>query len=137
MDTRTASMLFGVVFLLAGVSGFFPVPMPLDAPPLAVQHGQGLALGLFPINTVHNVVHLIFGVLGLAAARNVLLSARGYFQLVSVAYAALVVLGLIPATQTTLGLIPIWGHDVWLHGLIAIGAAYFGFATSAAVVRTA
>jgi hypothetical protein len=37
------------------------------------------------------------------------------------------VLGLIPATQTTFGLIPIWGNDVWFHALLAAGAAYFGF----------
>ena len=135
MNTATMAMVFGVVFSLVGVLGFFPSPPPPGAPPLSVEHGHGMALGLFPINTLHNVVHLLFGFLGIAAARGVLMSARGYFQLVAVAYALLVILGLLPATQTTFGLIPIWGNDVWLHALIAAGAAYFGFAapvTSAA-----
>jgi hypothetical protein len=127
MNLRSAATLFGVVFVLAGVSGFFPSPPPPDAPPLTVEHGHGLALGLFPINTLHNIVHLLFGVLGFAAARGALLSARGYFTLVTISYALLVVLGLIPATQTTFGLVPIWGNDVWLHAALAAGGAYFAF----------
>lgn len=127
MSTATAALVFGVVFLLAGLSGFFPSPPPVGAPPLTVEHGHGLALGLFPINTLHNIVHLLFGVLGIAAARGAIMSARGYFQMVAIAYGLLVVLGLLPATNTTFGLIPIWGNDVWLHALLAAGAAYFGF----------
>jgi hypothetical protein len=37
------------------------------------------------------------------------------------------VLGLIPATSTTFGLVPIYGNDVWLHAGLAVVAAYFGF----------
>jgi hypothetical protein len=136
MRTGTAALVFGVVFLLVGVVGFFPAPPPAGAPPLTVEHGHGLALGMFPINTLHNIVHLLFGVLGIAAARGAILSARGYFQLVAVSYALLVVLGLLPATNTTFGLIPIWGNDVWLHALIAAGAAYFGFVAPVGVVTT-
>lgn len=132
MNTATMAMVFGVVFSLIGVLGFFPSPPAPGAPPLSVEHGHGMALGLFPINTLHNVVHLLFGVLGIAAARGALMSARAYFQLVAVAYALLVILGLLPTTQTTFGLIPIWGNDVWLHALIAAGAAYFGFAAPVA-----
>jgi hypothetical protein len=104
---------------------------------LTVEHGHGLALGLFPVNTPHNVVHLLFGVLGLAAAWGAIMSARVYFQLVAVAYGLLTVLGLIPATQTTFGLVPIWGADVGLHALLAVVAAYLGFLAPAAVRRPA
>lgn len=135
MNTGTAALVFGIVFVLAGISGFFPTPIPPGAPPLTIEHGHGLALGLLPVNTLHNLVHLLFGVLGVAASRGAIMSARGYFQVVAISYALLVVLGLIPATQTTFGLIPIWGADVWLHALIAAGAGYFGFAAPIAVTR--
>jgi hypothetical protein len=135
MNARTFAMVFGVVFLLAGVAGFFPSPIPADAPPLTVHQGHGLALGLFPVNILHNVVHLLFGVLGLAAARGAIMGARSYAQLVAVAYGLLTVLGLLPATQTTFGLIPIYGADVWLHGAIALVAAFFGFGSNRADVR--
>lgn len=127
MNTATAAVVFGVVFTLAGLAGLVAAPPPPGAPPLTVEHGHGLALGIFPVNTLHNLVHLLFGVLGFAAARNLMLSPRGYFQVVSISYALLTLLGLIPATYTTFGLVPIWGADVWLHLALAAGAAYFGF----------
>jgi hypothetical protein len=136
MNLNTAALVFGLVFTLAGLAGFVPAPPPANAPPLVVEHGHGLALGLFPVNTLHNIVHLLFGVLGIVAARAAPGSARGYFRLVAVVYALLVVLGLFAATQTTFGLIPIWGNDVWLHALLGVGAAYFGF-IAAAVLRPA
>ncbi len=34
-------------------------------------------------------------------------------------------MGLIPVLNTSFGLIPIFGHDVWLHALFALAAAYF------------
>jgi len=134
MNVATAAMLFGVVFLLAGVSGFFASPPPADAPPLTFEHGHGLALGMFPVNTLHNIIHLLFGVMGIAAWR--VGAGRMFFQIVAIAYGILTVLGLLPATQTTFGLVPIWGADVWLHAAIALAAVYFGFvAAPAPVVR--
>lgn len=127
MNARAIAMVLGLGFLAAGVAGFFPSPIPPDAPPLTMPHGYGLALGLLPINTLHNIVHLVFGLLGLAAAGGAILSARAFCQLVAVAYGLLTVLGLLPATHTTFGLIPIYGNDVWLHGVIAVIAAIGGF----------
>ena len=39
-------------------------------------------------------------------------------------------MGLVPALRldTTFGLVPLYGNDIWLHALLAIGAGYFGFA---------
>ena len=45
--------------------------------------------------------------------------------------------GLIPGLNTMFGLMPIHGNDVWLHALIAIAAAYFGFAPVRATDRDA
>ena len=136
MAIGTLAMVFGVVFLLVGVLGFFAAPPFPDAPPLTIEHGHGLLLGLFPVNTLHNLAHLLFGVLGLMAARGVIMSARGYFQFLAVAYGALAILGAIPATQTTFGLIPIYGNDVWLHALLAVAAGVIGF-TNVVARRTA
>jgi hypothetical protein len=46
---------------------------------------------------------------------------------VAIIYAVLAVSGLIPGLRTTFGLIPLFSHDVWLHVVLAAGAAYFGF----------
>ena len=79
------------------------------------------------MNALHSAVHVLFGIMGIAMSRTYD-AARAYARIVAVAYGLLTVMGLIPALNTVFGLIPIHGHDVWLHALIAIVAAYFGFA---------
>jgi len=133
MHTRYAALLVGVLFVVMGFLGFMPSPPPPDAPALTVEHGHGMALGMFPVNTLHNIVHLVFGLLGITAWASG--HWRAYFQMLAVSYALLAVLGLNAATNTTFGLIPIWGADVYLHGAIAIGAFYFGFVHGAVDVH--
>ena len=53
--------------------------------------------------------------------------ARRFSRGLALFYGGLAVLGLIPGLNTTFGLIPIFGHDVWLHAGTAAAAAYFGF----------
>ena len=36
-------------------------------------------------------------------------------------------MGLIPGLNTVFGLIPLHGHDVWLHLILAAAAGYFGW----------
>lgn len=127
MTTRTFALVLGVGFVVAGLAGLFPTPAEPPAG-LTQTHGFGHALGILPVNTLHNIVHLLFGVLGIAASRGALMNAKAYAQMVAVAYGLLVVLGLLPQTNTTFGLIPIYGADVWLHAIIAAAAGYFGFA---------
>ena len=50
------------------------------------------------------------------------------FQFVAIMYGLLTVLGVIPATQTAFGLVPIHGNDVWLHAIVAVAAGVIGFA---------
>lgn len=139
MRINTFARIYGIVFLVVGVGGFIPgLTQPHDHPNLAVEAGSGMELGLFPVNALHNLVHVVFGAWGLLAARN-FDAARTYARIVAIAYALLTILGLIPATNTTFGLVPIYGHDIWLHAVLAGVAAYFGFAyrePSPAAART-
>ena len=93
---------------------------------MIVTSGSRLAVGLFPVNVLHNLVHLAFGLWGLLAARSAV-GSLVYARSVALIYALLTVLGLIPTTDTTFGLVPIYGNDVWLHAGLAVVAAYFGF----------
>jgi Domain of unknown function (DUF4383) len=132
MNARNFAMVLGVVFIVVGILGFVPGITrmhDIDDPNLTVEGpGHGHLLGLFHVNVLHNLVHIVFGVLGIFMARGG--KARDYCRFVAIAYGLLAILGLIPAMklQYTFGLIPIEGHDVWLHALIAIAAAYFGWA---------
>lgn len=126
---RSFALVFGIVFLLVGAAGFIPgLTQPHTHPDVMVTAGMGLVLGLFPVNVLHNIVHLLFGAWGLLASRSDL-SARTYARVVAIAYAVLTVMGLITAMRlhTAFGLVPLYGHDIWLHALLAAVGAYFGF----------
>lgn len=126
MNTRTFALIFGLVFLVVGVGGFFLTDAAPPPPDLHQTHGFGHELGLFPVNTIHNIIHIVFGLWGLAASRS-LAGAITYARGVAIIYALLTVLGLIESTRTTFGLVPIYGNDVWLHAALALVAAYFGW----------
>jgi hypothetical protein len=129
MTARTFAVVFGMIFLVVGILGFVPglVGGPgAGAPPLGIRGGYGYLFGLFPINILHNLVHVVLGVWGLIAAR-ALPPARTYARGLTWIYAILAVMGLMPGLSTLFGLVPLFGHDVWLHALTAIVAAWFGY----------
>jgi hypothetical protein len=129
MSTRTFALIFGVAFLLIGISGFIPglsTPPHAGHPPLAVEQNYGQALGLFPVNILHNIVHILFGIWGLLSYKS-LGASKGYAKGVAISYAVLTVAGFIPNLDTMFGLVPLFGNDIWLHALLAIIAAYFGW----------
>ena len=114
----TLARVFGAIFIAVGLLGFVPALVP-----------GGNLLGLFPVNAMHNLVHIGLGVWGVVAGIS-LAAAVIYFRGIAIIYGLLAVLGLIPATKTLFGLAPIHGADVVLHAVLALIAAYFGFFSS-------
>ena len=136
MLTRRFAQAMGVIFLLVGIMGFIPALLtdpsthPHGDHNLTVHAFDGYLLGLFHVNALHSGVHVLFGILGLVMGTK-WDTARLYARIVAVSYGLLTIMGLVPALNTVFGFIPIHGHDVWLHALIAIVAAYFGFGAPA------
>lgn len=128
MLTRYFALIFGIVYVAVGILGFIPAinPLPGSHPALAVNTAYGYELGLFPINVLHNLVHLLIGVAGIAAYSSYR-NARLFAQVLAVAYAVFGVAGFIPGLKDVFGLIPLFGLDILLHFASAIVAAYFGF----------
>lgn len=119
---------FGILYLLVGVIGFIPgvTLMRMPDPGVMVGMSYGDVLGIFPVNVVHNIVHLLIGGWGLASAASLgraVTFARG----LAIVYGVLTVAGLIPGLNTLFGLTPLFGWDVVLHAGSAIVAAYFGW----------
>lgn len=130
MNARNFALVFGVVYLLVGLLGFF-VSGGLMVGPMnaggASSGDWGQLLGLFPINLLHNIVHLAIGAWGLASYRSTN-GSIAYARGLAIIYGLLTIMGLLPTPfRNTFGLIPIMGNDVWLHALTALVAAYFGF----------
>jgi hypothetical protein len=75
---------------------------------------------------LHNAVHILFGLWGLLASRS-LGGSVNYARGVAIVYAVLTVAGFVPSLNTMGGMVPLYGNDVWLHAVLALIAAYFGW----------
>ena len=101
----------------------------------------GYLLHLFPVNLLHSLAHLAIGAWGILAWRadhdhhHGFSNPRTYARVLAIFYGALAVLGLIPGVNTLFGLLPLHGHDVWLHAGTALIAAYFGWRKDVALER--
>jgi hypothetical protein len=145
MRTATFALFAGIAYLSAGLLGLVPetlTPPPADAPPTRIAALHGYLFGLFPVNVLHSVVHLAIGVWGLAAWQadhigHRVRSPRLFARAVAILYGALAVFGLFPGLNTLFGLVPIHGHDVWLHAGTALLAAYFGWRPREEIERRA
>lgn len=129
MLTRYFALGMGIAFLLAGVGGFLPLittEPAHDAHHLEVETSHGRLIGLYPVNLLHNLIHLALAIWGLWAWSNdgrALWYARG----VGVFLAVLTVMGLVPGLKTAFGFVPLYGHDIWLHALEATAGLFLGF----------
>jgi Domain of unknown function (DUF4383) len=136
-------LFIGIAYVSIGLLGLVPAaltPPPPDAPKVAVTTAYGYLLGVFPVNVLHSIVHLAIGVLGVLAwqADHVwhrMTSPKMFARAVAILVGALAVIGLIPAMNTLFGLLPLHGHDVWLHLGTAAAAAYFGWRSESELER--
>ncbi|HTT81867.1 MAG TPA: DUF4383 domain-containing protein [Rhizomicrobium sp.] len=120
-NAKTAAMIFGVLFLIAGVLGF--VPNPVISP-----------TGYFQVNNLHNLFHIGSGVILLVGAY----ASAGSFgpgmalRFVGAVYAILAVMGFFMPGNAIFGAIPMNMADHWLHALLAVLLLLAGFALAPA-----
>lgn len=127
--TRYFSLLVGAAFTAAGIAGFLPfftTPPAAGAPPLLLDASYGLLLGLFPVNILHNIFHLGVGLFGISSFRNYSI-ARQFSRFLGVTLGILTLMGFLPKFNTGFGIWPLYGHDIWLHGIEAVIGIYLGF----------
>jgi hypothetical protein len=115
------SMIFGVVFLLIGILGFVP----------GITNEDRQLLGIFHVNTLHNIIHLVSGAVALWAGMTSAKASKMYFQIFGVVYALVTVLGFMNGDDPILGLVANNTADVILHLVIAVVALYAGFGMKA------
>ena len=129
---QSIAALVGVVFLLVGILGFVPGITTHYGDLSFAGHGSGAKLlGIFQVSVLHNIVHLLFGIVGLAFARTAD-GARTYLVGGGVVYLVLWVIGLVGAADW----IPANTADNWLHFALGVGMVGLGLVTSRATART-
>ena len=113
---KTFGMLFGIVFLAVGILGFVP----------GVTKDEML-LGIFHVNLVHNVVHLLSGAVFLLAAMSGAAAASLWFKIFGLIYAVVAILGFMTPNGLLLGLISNNPAVTWLHVVLAVAMLAIGF----------
>jgi hypothetical protein len=123
---QLAAMVVGVVFLLVGIAGFIPgITTNYDQLQFAGHQSGALLLGLFQVSILHNIVHLLFGVAGLAMARTAS-GARNYLIGGGVVYAVLWLYGMLIGDAAPANFVPVNMADDWLHLVLAVGMIGLG-----------
>lgn len=118
---QAASALVGAVFLVVGVLGFIPgITTPHDGLEAAGHESRAELLGIFQVSILHNVVHLLFGVAGIALARTAS-SARAFLIGGGATYLVLWLYGLLIDKSSQANFVPLNTADDWLH--FVLGAA--------------
>ncbi len=133
---QSVAMLVGLVFLLVGILGFIPgITSNYDELKFAGHDSDAQLLGLFDTSILHNIVHLLLGVAGLALARTYN-GARNYLLGGGVIYLALFLYGALwGADEGGANWIPVNWADNVLHVALGTGMILAGLALAKEVVR--
>ena len=122
---QNVTRLVGIVFLLVGIAGFIPgiTTNLYDGLEFAGDKGNAELLGIFKVSVLHNIVHGLFGIAGLALAKTAS-GARTFLIGGGAIYVVLWLLGLIGGADW----IPSNTPDDWLHLGLGVGLIGLGFA---------
>lgn len=133
---QAAAMLVGAVFLIVGILGFVPgITTNLYGGLDFIGHdGNAKLLGIFEVSVLHNIVHLLFGIAGLALART-WAGARTFLIGGGAIYLVLWLYGLVVDKDSTANFVPVNSADNWLHFLLGVGMISLGAVLGREVVR--
>jgi len=113
--------VFGAVFVLVGLTGFV-----VSGGHHAVGPEGGELFGVFQVNVLHNVVHLVVGAVMVAAAIMGERTARNANATFGVVYLVLFALGLA-IVDTPANVIALNGADNALHLVLGLALTVVGF----------
>lgn len=123
---QTVALIVGAVFLLVGILGFIPgITSNYGAMLFASDQSDALLLGVFQVSILHNIVHLLFGVVGLSVARS-FSGAKNYLIGGGVIYLVLWLYGLLVGKESAANFVPLNTADDWLHFVLGVGMIVLG-----------
>jgi arginine exporter protein ArgO len=123
---QTVARLVGIVFLIVGIAGFIPgLTSNYGQLGAAGMSSMAMLLGIFQVSVLHNVVHLLFGIVGIAASRGASASKR-FLIVGGIVYAVLWLYGLVIDQSSSANFVPLNSADNWLHFVLAAGMILLG-----------
>ncbi|MEJ7648839.1 MAG: DUF4383 domain-containing protein [Nakamurella sp.] len=123
---QLATLIVGVMFLLVGVPGFVPgITTRYDEMEMAGHQSMSMLLGIFMVSVLHNVVHLLFGIVGVLASRTARAS-RSYLIIGGIVYLVLWIYGLVIDQSSAANFAPLNTADNWLHLVLGVGMIALG-----------
>jgi hypothetical protein len=114
MNTQKAAQWLGIILIVIGILGFIPGATT-----------DGRLLGILEVDTVHNGIHLLSGIIALICARSAS-AAKGYLKAFGVVYALVTLVGFLDGSSI-FDIFSVNGAGNILHLLIAAVALYIGF----------
>ncbi len=133
---QLAALAVGVVFLLVGILGFIPgVTTEYDSMTFAGHDSEAELLGIFQVNVLHNIVHLLFGIAGIALARTAW-NARAFLIGGGIVYLVLWIFGLVIPLDEAINFVALNTADNWLHFGLGVGMIALGYVLGRDVART-
>ncbi len=123
---QVGALLVGIVFLAVGVLGFVPgITTSYGDMNFIGEGSEAKLLGLFQVNVVHNIVHLLFGIVGIALTRT-WGGARTFLIGGGIVYGVLWIYGVVIDLGSEANFVSINTADNWLHlglsaGMIGLG----------------
>jgi hypothetical protein len=131
---QLAATVVAATFILVGILGFVPgITTHYGDMTGAGHNSMAKLLGVFNVSILHNVVHLLFGLVGLALARSAS-GAKNYLIGGGVIYLVLWIYGLLIDKDTNANFIPVNTADNWLHFVLGAGMVGLGVALGRRVV---
>ncbi|MCW2604474.1 MAG: hypothetical protein JWN61_2609 [Pseudonocardiales bacterium] len=123
---QRAALIVGATFLLVGVLGFIPgITTDYDTMTFAGHESMAKLLGIFMVSVLHNIVHILFGLAGLAMMRTAA-NARRYLIGGGVIYLVLWIYGLVIDQDSSANFVPVNNPDNWLHFVLGVGMIGLG-----------
>jgi hypothetical protein len=134
-SAQTVAMVVALAFLAVGILGFIPgITTHYGAMSFAGHHSDAQLLGIFEVSVLHNLVHLLFGVVGLALART---SPGAVTYLIGggAVYLVLWIYGLVVDKESSANFVPLDNADDWLHLVLGVVMVGSGMALRGSVSR--
>jgi hypothetical protein len=123
---RLVAGAYAIVFLLVGILGFIPgITTNYGDLSFAGHMSDAKLIGVFQVSVLHNLIHLAYGVVGLAVAARPRAAAL-YLLVGGIVYGVVWIYGVAVGTDSSANFVPLNTADNWLHFLLFLSMVVLG-----------